>query len=141
VLSLYALAEALRIVLEEGLERRFERHCLHAAALSAGIEALGLQQFAARGFRVPSVVTVLAPEGVSALAVRKQLLDELNLEISAGLGERADSMWRIGIMGHSAQRANVMLVLSGLEQALRQCGYAPKGSGISAAAAIYAQSD
>jgi len=139
VLSLYALAEALRIVLEEGLEQRFDRHCLHASALSAGIEALGLQQFAERGFRVPSVVTVLAPEGVSALAVRKQLLEELNVEISAGLGERADSMWRIGIMGHSAQRSNVMLVLAGLEQALRGRGFTPKGSASSAATAVYAQ--
>ncbi|MBV9896478.1 MAG: aminotransferase class V-fold PLP-dependent enzyme [Chloroflexi bacterium] len=138
VLSLYALAEALRIVVEEGLEPRLARHCLHSAALSAGIEAMGLEQFAARGFRVPSVVTVLAPEGVSALTVRTQLLDEVNVEISAGLGEQADSMWRIGVMGHSAQRANVMLVLSGLEQVLSRYGYAPRGSGTSAAAAVYA---
>ncbi len=122
VLQLYALREALRLVVEEGLEARFARHCLHFSALSAGIAALGLEQFAAAGHRVPSVVTVLAPAGVSALAVRKQLLDSLNLEISVGLGEHADSMWRIGVMGHSAQQANVMLLLSGLEQALNRPG-------------------
>src|SRR5205814_5599442 len=77
VLNIYALCEALRLVEEEGLERRFARHCLHAAALRAGLEALGLRQFAAAPFRVPSVVTVLAPQGVSALAVRRQLIDEL----------------------------------------------------------------
>ena len=134
VLQLYALHEALRLVIEEGLESRYARHCLHFSALSAGIAALGLEQFAAPAYRVPSVVTVLAPEGVSALAVRKQLLDGLNLEISAGLGEHADSMWRIGVMGHSAQQANVMLVLAGLEQALARTG------AISAAASIYANS-
>jgi alanine-glyoxylate transaminase/serine-glyoxylate transaminase/serine-pyruvate transaminase len=139
VLNLYALAEALRIVQEEGLEARYVRHCLHAAALSAGVAALGLEELALPGYRLPSVLTVMAPDGVSGRAVRKQLLDELNLEISIGLGEDADGMWRVGIMGHSAQRANVMLVLSGLEQALRHHGFTPRGSGTAAADAIYAR--
>src|SRR5205085_8337922 len=112
-----------------GLKARFARHCLHALALGAGIEAFGLCQLATSGYRVPSVVTIVAPPGVSALAIRKQLLEELNLEISTGLGERADSMWRVGIMGHSAQRANVMLLLDGLEHALRRHGFTPAGSG------------
>jgi alanine-glyoxylate transaminase/serine-glyoxylate transaminase/serine-pyruvate transaminase len=139
ILNLYALYEALRIIHEEGLEARFARHCLHASAVRAGIEALGLRQLPARGCQVPSVVTVLAPEGVSALSVRRELLDELNVEISAGLGEYADRMWRIGIMGHSAQKANVMLVLSGLEQSLlRRGGRLPaKKSAIAAAESIY----
>ena len=139
VLQLYALREALRLVAEEGLEARFARHCLHFSALSAGIAALGLEQFASAECRVPSVVTVLAPSGVSALAVRKQLLDSLNLEISVGLGEHADSMWRIGVMGHSAQQANVVLVLEGLEHALRRAGFEPRASGASAADAVYAR--
>jgi alanine-glyoxylate transaminase/serine-glyoxylate transaminase/serine-pyruvate transaminase len=84
-------------------------------------------------------VTVLAPEGVSALSVRRELLDELNVEISAGLGEYADRMWRIGIMGHSAQKANVTLVLSGLEQSLLRRGgrFPAKESAITAAESIY----
>lgn len=139
VLNVYALCEALRLVIEEGLEARYARHCLHAAALRAGLAALGLCDFAASGFRVPSVVTALAPDGVSAHAVRKALLDELNVEISTGLGEHADSMWRIGIMGYSAQRANVLLVLAGLEDALRAQGWQPRGSAIQAAGAVYAQ--
>jgi alanine-glyoxylate transaminase / serine-glyoxylate transaminase / serine-pyruvate transaminase len=138
VLQFYALAEALRLVTEEGLEARLARHCLHFSALSAGVAAMGLLQFAAPGFRVPSVVTVLAPQGVSALAVRKDLLDTLNLEISVGLGEHADSMWRIGVMGHSAQRANVMLLLDGLSHALARHGYTPNRSATAAAAAVYA---
>ena len=137
VLSIYALREALRLVLEEGLEARFARHCLHAAALSAGVEALGLAQFACAGYRVPSVVTIVAPPAVSARAVRGELLESLNVEISVGLGEHADSMWRVGIMGHSAQRVNVLLVLAGLEAALRRQGFAPAGSGTRAAAEVY----
>jgi (S)-ureidoglycine-glyoxylate aminotransferase len=131
------LHTALRLVEEEGLERRFERHCLHASALAAGLEALGLQQFASPPHRMPSVTTVVAPPNVSAVAVRRQLLDELNLEISAGLGEHADRMWRIGVMGHSAQRANVLLVLAGLENVLRRHGFSPRASGVEAAETTY----
>ncbi len=138
VLNVYALREALRIIGEEGLDNRLARHCLHAMALRAGLEALGLRQFADAAHRVPSVVTVLAPHGVSAVAVRGILLEEFNLEISCGLGAYADCMWRIGVMGHSAQKANVILCLTALEQALRRSGCAPLASGTSAAERIYA---
>ena len=131
VLNLYALYEALRLIEEEGLEARYTRHCMHASALSAGIDALGLEQFAEQGYRVPSVVTIRAPAGVSSLAVRRQLIEALNLEISGGLGEYADRMWRVGIMGHSAQRANVTLLLAGLEQVLQRTG------GVAAAESVY----
>jgi alanine-glyoxylate transaminase/serine-glyoxylate transaminase/serine-pyruvate transaminase len=65
------------------------------------------------------------------------LLDEFNLEIAGGLGEFAGRMWRIGIMGHSARRANVMLLLSALEHVLRRQGYTPPASGAAAAEAVY----
>jgi alanine-glyoxylate transaminase/serine-glyoxylate transaminase/serine-pyruvate transaminase len=138
VLSIYALREALRLVLEEGLAARIARHCLHAAALSAGLEALGLAQFASDGYRMAPVVTALVPPGISAKSVRQDLLETLNLEIAGGLGEYSARMWRIGVMGYSAQRANVMLLLTGLEQALRARGFSPKASGANAAAAVYA---
>lgn len=137
VLSVYALREALRLIVEEGLAARIARHALHARALSAGIEALGLAQFACAGHRLPSVVTVMAPDGMSGNVVRQRLLDTLSLEIAGGLGEYADKLWRIGIMGYSAQRANVMLLLTGLEQALRSNGFLARGSGASAAVAVY----
>jgi len=138
VLNVYALQEALRIICEEGLDNRLARHCLHATALRAGLEALGLRQFADPAHRVPSVVTVLAPEGISALAIRLILLEEFNLEISCGLADYADRMWRIGVMGYSAHKANVMLCLTALEQALRRQGFSPPNSGTAAAERIYA---
>lgn len=139
VLNVYALQEALCIVVEEGLDNRLARHCLHATALRAGLEALGLRQFADPAHRLPSVVTVLAPPDVSARAVRGMLLEDFNLEISCGLGDYTDRMWRIGIMGHSAQKANVMLCLTALEQGLRRHGFSPSASGSAAAATIYAR--
>jgi alanine-glyoxylate transaminase/serine-glyoxylate transaminase/serine-pyruvate transaminase len=139
ILNVYALREALRIIVEEGIDARFERHRRHASALRAGIEALGLRQFANPAHRVTSVTTVLSPPEVSAAAVREMLLDEFNLEIAGGLGDHADRMWRIGIMGHSAQQANVMLLLAALEHALKRQGYSPHGSGTTAAEAIYTE--
>jgi alanine-glyoxylate transaminase/serine-glyoxylate transaminase/serine-pyruvate transaminase len=138
ILNVYALREALRIIVEERVDERFLRHTLHSTALRAGLEAFGLRQFAHPDHRVASVVTVLAPDSISATAVREVLLDEFNLEISGGLGEYADRMWRIGIMGHSAQQANVMLLLAALEHVLRRQGFSPLSSGTAAAEAIYA---
>jgi alanine-glyoxylate transaminase/serine-glyoxylate transaminase/serine-pyruvate transaminase len=137
ILNVYALREALRLILEEGLNARFARHALHATALRAGLDALGLRQFAAPAHRLTSVVTVLAPDGLSAAAVRNTLLEDYNLEISGGLGEYADRMWRIGIMGYSAQRANVMLLLVGLEAALRRQGFHPAANACESADAVY----
>jgi alanine-glyoxylate transaminase/serine-glyoxylate transaminase/serine-pyruvate transaminase len=139
VLNIYALREAVRLVVEEGLEKRLARHRLHAAALQAGVEALGLRQFAATGHRVASVTAVLSPPDVSASAVREILLEEFNLEVSGGLGEFADRMWRIGIMGYSAQRANVVLLLAAFEQVLCRRGFQPRASGTDAADAVYAR--
>src|SRR6266567_6585830 len=81
ILNVYALREALRIIVEEGVDARFERHRLHAAALRAGLEALGLRLFADPTHQLASVTTVLSPPGVSAAKVREMLLDEFNLEI------------------------------------------------------------
>jgi alanine-glyoxylate transaminase/serine-glyoxylate transaminase/serine-pyruvate transaminase len=138
ILNIYALREALRILCEEGLPQRFERHRLHAHALREGLQALGLRLFADPEHRLVPVTTVLAPPDVSAAAVREVLLSEFNLEIAAGLGDWGDRMWRIGIMGHSAQQANVMLLLAALEHALARQGFVAHGSGTAAAEAVYA---
>jgi alanine-glyoxylate transaminase/serine-glyoxylate transaminase/serine-pyruvate transaminase len=139
ILNVYALREALRMIVEEGVDHCIARHHLHASALCAGLEALGLRLFADAAHRLTSVTTVLAPQGVSSSVVREMLLDQFNLEISGGLGEYSDRMWRIGIMGHSARQANVILLLAALEHALARQGFRPKGSGTAAAEAIYAQ--
>jgi aspartate aminotransferase-like enzyme len=138
VLGIYALREALRLVVEEGLDACVARHRLHARALRAGLEAMGLRLFANPAHRLTPVTTVLAPPLVSAAEVRDVLLCDFNIEIAGGLGEYVDRMWRIGVMGHSARRANVTLVLAALETALRRQGFAPHGSGVAAADAVYA---
>ena len=137
VLNVYALHEALRIVQEEGLEGRFARHRLHAEALRAGLTALGVQLFAHAAHRLVPVVTALVPEGVSDAVTRNALLDQYSIEIAGGLGDYAGRMWRVGVMGHSATRSNVKLLLGALEGILRAQGYR-SGSAAAAADDVYA---
>ena len=116
--SNYALYEALRAVAEEGLENRWERHRCNAELLWAGLEELGLALHVAEAYRAPSLTTVRIPQGVDDLAVRKQLLNEYNIEISGGFGELAGKIWRIGMMGYSSRKENVLLLLSALKRFL-----------------------
>ncbi len=138
VLNVYALHEALKLVLEEGLDARLARHRRHAVALRAGLEALGLRLFADPAHRLVPVATALIPDGLADAATRAALLDDYNVEIGGGLGDFAGRMWRVGIMGHSAQRANVTLLLGALEAILRRQGHRPKASAVEAADAAYA---
>jgi alanine-glyoxylate transaminase / serine-glyoxylate transaminase / serine-pyruvate transaminase len=114
----YALREALRLIYEEGLEKRFERHRANAAALWEGFEALGLQSHVPLDHRLPTLTTVLVPEGIDEGAIRRRLLNEYNIEIAGGLGIFKGRAWRIGLMGYSSRRENVLLLLSALESLL-----------------------
>ena len=140
----FGLREALRAVVVEGLEPRFERHRRHGDALRAGIAALGLTLFgkepAAR--RLPMLTPVLVPDGVDDLRVRRALLDDFGIEIGGAFGPLQGRIWRIGTMGYSARRQNVLLLLSALEHVLRHEGWAAEpGAGVDAALAHYAATD
>jgi alanine-glyoxylate transaminase / serine-glyoxylate transaminase / serine-pyruvate transaminase len=118
----YAIYEALRIVVEEGLETRFKRHLANAAAFQAGIEAMGLELAAQPGYRLPQLTVVRVPDGIDDAKVRADLLRIFNLEIGAGLGVFRGKVWRIGLMGESSRRENVMLALNALETVLSAQG-------------------
>jgi alanine-glyoxylate transaminase / serine-glyoxylate transaminase / serine-pyruvate transaminase len=136
----YAIREALRIVLEEGLEARFARHRRHSAALMAGLAALGCSPQAQEGHRLPSLNCVTVPAGLEEGAVRKYLLAEHGIEIGGGLGPLAGKVWRVGLMGESSQQANVVAVLAALEQGIAKQGKAPRpGTAVGAALEIYAK--
>ena len=114
----YALHEALRIVLEEGLEARWERHLRHHRALKAGLEALDIRYLADPEHQLPMLNAVAAPPNVSEGAVRKRLLEEEGIEIGGGLGEFKGKAWRIGLMGESATREHVEALLTAMERIL-----------------------
>ncbi|AJF25134.1 alanine--glyoxylate aminotransferase [Haloarcula sp. CBA1115] len=122
ITNVYALREALRLVAEEGIEERWDRHLRVAGALKAGVEGMGLEMNAPDDFWLPSLNTVRVPDGVDDGAVIQHLLDEYDLEIASGLGALAGDIWRIGCMGHSARRQNVSYLLTALGNALGEQG-------------------
>jgi (S)-ureidoglycine---glyoxylate transaminase len=137
----YGLREALRAVQGEGLSARFARHRLHGDALRAGLMAMGLTLFGKEPpeHRLPFITPVVVPEGVDELRVRRRLIDDFGVEIGAAFGPLQGRIWRIGTMGHSARRTNILLGLAALESVLRGEGWsAPAGSGVDAALAHYA---
>ena len=111
----YALREALKIVLEEGLEARFERHADAHRRLRHGLEELGLCYIPKHSLHTLNCVAL--PDGTDDAAIRRRLLEEYDIEIGGGLGAFAGKAWRIGLMGHGATRRNVDTVLA----ALRDC--------------------
>jgi alanine-glyoxylate transaminase / serine-glyoxylate transaminase / serine-pyruvate transaminase len=140
---IYALHEALRVVLEETLESGWERHRQNQAALIAGLEAMGIRLFVENPEeRLPTVTSIYIPGGVDGVKARARLLNEFNIEISGGLGEIKATTWRIGLMGYSSQRANVLLFLDALERVLADQGMKlPIGAGIAAAVSSYAHAE
>jgi alanine-glyoxylate transaminase/serine-glyoxylate transaminase/serine-pyruvate transaminase len=115
VASLHA---GLTRVLDEGLEQVWARHEAVGRQLQDGLQEMGLELFAAEGHRLPELTTVRVPEGVDSAAVRGYLLETHGIEIGAGAGEYAASVWRIGLMGHNARPDAVLLVLAALRDAL-----------------------
>jgi len=136
------MREALRLTLEEGLEARWERHLQNQQALIAGVEAMGLELFVANpAERLVTVTGVKVPAGVDDKTVRQQLLDEFNIEIAGGFGPVKGKLWRVGLMGYSSQRTNVLLFLAAFEKVLLDHGMrVPAGAGVAAAVQSYQQS-
>jgi alanine-glyoxylate transaminase/serine-glyoxylate transaminase/serine-pyruvate transaminase len=116
----YALRESLRLVYEEGLEARYQRHRENSQMLWDGLEDLGLKLIVPIERRLPSLTTVAIPDGVNDMEVRKRLLEDFNIEIAGGLGAFKGKAWRIGLMGYSSRKENVVLLLSALQRLLKK---------------------
>jgi alanine-glyoxylate transaminase/serine-glyoxylate transaminase/serine-pyruvate transaminase len=133
--ALYGLHESLTILQEEGLENAWQRHAENHVALRAGIEAMGLSFVVPKDERLPQLNSVTIPDGVDDSAVRKQLLNDFQLEIGAGLGALAGKVWRIGLMGHACNKKNVLFCLGALDAALGAMS-APIERGVAVKAAL-----
>ena len=116
--AFYGLHEGLRLVIEEGLEDRWERHKNHAFLFWKGLEEMNLECHVPLENRLPSLTTVRIPPGVDDLTVRSRLLKEFNIEIAGGFGELKGVVWRIGLMGYSSRKENIELLLSALREIL-----------------------
>jgi alanine-glyoxylate transaminase / serine-glyoxylate transaminase / serine-pyruvate transaminase len=113
-----SLHAGLGRILDEGLEQVWARHAEAGQTLQDGLEALGLELFAEKGARLPELTTVKVPDGVDSAAVRRTLLERYDIEIGAGVGAYAASVWRIGLMGPNARPDAVTLVLGALAETL-----------------------
>ncbi len=132
----YGLREALALTLNEGLETRWLRHERVAAALRAGLDALGLESPVEESARLNQLTVVSLPKGVDDVKLRGQLFDMYGIEVGRGLGQFAGKVIRIGLMGESCVPANVFNLLNALERLLPEHGYETgKGVGTGAAAA------
>lgn len=116
----YAIREALRLVIEEGLENSWERHQKTAEKLWDGLADLGLSCRVDKEYRLPTLTTVNVPDGVDAKAVTSKVLADHNMEIGNGLGELGGKVWRIGLMGYNSQPENVDRVLTALGKVMAE---------------------
>ncbi len=132
---IYALHEGLRLILEEGLEKRWARHLRHAEALWAGLEAIGWEPFVGQEYRLPPLTTVRPPAGLNEKEFRGRLLEEHDIEIGGGLGPLAGQVVRVGLMGASSTPESLLRFLSATEA----LSGAPAGAAVDAAEHLLAQ--
>ncbi|WP_433923645.1 pyridoxal-phosphate-dependent aminotransferase family protein [Paenibacillus taichungensis] len=136
---LYGLHEGLRILLQEGLDARFLRHRINERALVAGIQGMGLKLYGEMSSKLPMVTCIEIPEGIDGELVRSMLLNDFSIEIASSFGPLKGKIWRIGTMGFSCQRKNVLHVLGALEAVLLRHRHAlPAGEAVQAALDVYA---
>ena len=118
IAAIYGFHEALRLILEEGLEARWARHQLAHEALVRGLDRIGLSLFPPPQNRCATINVINVPAGVDEARVRRRLL-EAGVEMGGGLGALAGKVWRVGVMGYNAQVSRVERFVDALEQALR----------------------
>lgn len=136
---MYALHEALRLVVEEGRAARTRRHETNARALGAGLGALGLELRVPERERLPPLTTARVPDGVDDVSARRTLLDRYGIEIGGGLGPFKGNTWRFGLMGWGSTRRNVLICLSSLAATLRRSAGTAQDA-IAAAESVWAGS-
>ena len=113
---IYGFHEALRIVFEEGLEKRFERHLKNHQILRDGLQSMGFEFVVEPQYRLPMLNAIRIPDGFDDATIRGRLLNEYNIEIGAGLGDFAGKVWRIGLMGESCTQNHINMLLSALKK-------------------------
>lgn len=120
----YALHEALRLMLLEGMENVHARHAKNDRILTESMEKMGLKLYGARETKMATVIPILIPEGIDGEEVRRLLLDQFKIEIASSFGSLKGKIWRVGNMGYSSRQTNVLHFLSAFETVLKKVGYA-----------------
>jgi len=117
--GILALHEALRLICEETLPKRFLRHFISSKALQAGLESMGMELYIPEPHRLNSVVAITLPPGAKSHRIRKNMVAWFNVEISGAFGLE---ILRIGQMGEQCRSHNLFKVLYALGVSCRQEG-------------------
>ncbi|MFQ5516414.1 MAG: alanine--glyoxylate aminotransferase family protein, partial [Acidimicrobiia bacterium] len=112
---MFALAEALRLIMREGLEERWLRHEEAGRFLQAELAAMGFDMLAPRRYRLPQLTAAFVPAGVDGTDVRQRLLEDFSIEVGGGMGDMAQRLWRIGLMGRGASREAAVRLIQAIE--------------------------
>jgi alanine-glyoxylate transaminase/serine-glyoxylate transaminase/serine-pyruvate transaminase len=120
ILHIYALYEAMREALDEGLENRWARHAEAGAYLQREVRSRGLELLADSNHQLAPLTAIRIPEGVDAKAVQTRMLYEHGIEIGGGLGPAAPPMWRLGLMGVNASVATADRLLTAMDAVLAE---------------------
>jgi alanine-glyoxylate transaminase/serine-glyoxylate transaminase/serine-pyruvate transaminase len=118
ITMLYGLHEGLRLVLEEGLEARWDRHAKVGTMLQRELTGMGFTLFAEEGHRLPQLTAAFVPDGIDADKARRRLLEEFDVEVGGGFGPLAGRGWRIGTMGESARPDRVEFLLEAIRSVI-----------------------
>ena len=130
---LYALNEAVDMLLEEGLESVFKRHKRHADATRIAVEAWGLEILARNPIeRSDSITAIMVPDGHDSDNLRKIIYDNYNMSLGTGLNKVKGKVFRIGHMG-DLNDLTLAGTLSGVEMGLKKSGIPFNKGGIMAA--------
>jgi alanine-glyoxylate transaminase/serine-glyoxylate transaminase/serine-pyruvate transaminase len=139
VAHLLGLAEAIAMLNEEGLDNVFARHERLAEAVRRAVRAWGLEIWCrdAKSYS-PAVTAVAVPEGHSADALRKVVLENFNMSLGTGLNKLAGKAFRIGHLGYTSE-LTILAALAGVEMGLELAGVPHSKGGVSAAMAYLAE--
>lgn len=134
---LYAARECARLVMQEGLAARFERHRRAGAAMVAGIRGMGLEVYGSDASRMTNVTGVVIPDSVDGERVRARMREDFEIEIGTAFGPLAGKIWRIGAMGYNARKHKVLITLAALEAVLRGEGVKVTSGAVDAALEVW----
>ncbi len=131
----YGLREALRIVVEEGLESRVARHRVAGEAMALGLAALGLDLYGPPPgpAKMPMLAPVVVPDGIDDAVFRARLLETHDVEIMGAFGSLAGRVWRIGTMAGNARGAPILRTLAAVADTLGDRGRSALGDALVAA--------
>ena len=119
---LFAYREAMRIMFEEGIEQRIQRHRICSDALYSGLSALGLTPFAKEDSRSTVVIALNYLDGLEDKIFRDTLAKKFRILVAGGFGNLKGKVFRVGCMGE-VNASHVMRCISGIASTLSMMGY------------------